>query len=183
MPDLAEAAVKHLHLPIPLKKGVASEHISSIEIEDIHVSIAKDSPRPSITGFITTFLHIPRALKHLKFVTTGIQAEFYLLLPGTSTRIARLVTGGWQESSSGQQEGKWKIEARVKDAPVEICNEEGFDKWIRMMMEHEGDMKVSVEGCCTAAIKALGASLQLQKLPVTACLNLPGKSSYFHNVN
>jgi hypothetical protein len=175
MPDFVEVAVKHLHLPIPIKKDLAKEQISSIHLQDLHVSLPKTSSRPLLTGLITTFIHIPKLLKRLKFMTMGIKAEFYLLLPGTPKRIARLVTEGWHESSSGREGGLWKIEARVTDAPVEICDEEGFEEWIQMMMNHEGkEMKVSVEGWCTAGIEVLETSLQVQKLPVTASLDIPG---------
>ena len=175
MPDLVEAAVKHLHLSIPIKKDLATEQISSIHLQDLHASLPKTSSRPLLTGLIITFVHIPKLLKRLKFMTTGIKAEFYLLLPGCSKRVARLVTKGWHESSTGRENGHWKIEARIKDAPVEICDDEGFDEWIQMMLNHEGkEMKVTVEGWCTAGVDVLGTSLQVQKLPVTASLNVPG---------
>lgn len=175
MPDLVEAAVKYLHLSIPIKKDLAKEQISSIHLQDLHVSLPKTSSRPLLMGLITTSIRIPKLLKRLKFMTTGIEAEFYLLLPGTSRRIARLVTEGWHESSSGRENGQWKIEARVKDAPVEICDEDGFDDWVQMMMNHEGkEMEVTVEGWSTAGIDVLATSLQVQKLPVTASLNIPG---------
>jgi hypothetical protein len=173
MPDLVEVTVKRLHFSIPIKKDLAKEQVSSIHLQDLHVSLPKTSPRPLLTGLITTFIHIPKLLKWLKFMTTGIKAEFYLLLPGTSKRIAKLVAEGWHESSSGREDGLWKVEARVKDAPVEICDEEGFDKWIQMMNHEGSEMKITVEGWCTAGVDVLGTSLQVQKLPVTASLNIP----------
>src|ERR1700733_6421143 len=98
MPDIVRTVFKHLHFPIPLKKDLPSDLISSIELEDIEIRLNRECPRPLITGLITTVVQIPRAFRKIKFLTTDIKAEFYLLHPQTSRRIAKLETDGWHES-------------------------------------------------------------------------------------
>jgi hypothetical protein len=179
MPDIVRTVFKHLHFPIPLKKDLPSDLISSIELEDIEIRLNRECPRPLISGLITTVVQIPRAFRKIKFFTTDIKAEFYLLHPQTSRRIAKLETDGWHESTSDKRGKLWKIEARVTDAPVEILEGDGFDDWIGMMLQHEGEeMRVSVEGWCSAGIKALKTSAKVQKIPIHASLNIPGLSSF-----
>jgi LEA14-like dessication related protein len=177
MPDFVHAVFKSLRLPIPVKKDLPSDLVSSIELEDITVRLPKECPQPLITGLITTFVRIPKGLRKVKFMTTGIKAEFYLLHPEHRGRIARLQTDGWHESSLDKRERLWKIEANVTDAPVEIVDGKGFDEWIGKMIEHEGeDMKVSVEGWCSAGIKIFGTKAKVKKIPVKATLKIPGLS-------
>lgn len=124
--------------------------------------------------------HSPRISKN-KVSYNGYynKAEFYLLHPKTSRRIAKLETDGWHESTSDKRGKLWKIEARVTDAPVEILEGDGFDDWIGMMLQHEGEeMRVSVEGWCSAGIEALKTSAKVQKIPVHASLNIPGLSLF-----
>ena len=62
---------------------------------------------------------------------------------------------------------------------MEILEGDGFDDWIGMMLQHEGEeMRVSVEGWCSAGIEALKTSAKVQKIPVHASLNIPGLSSF-----
>ena len=176
MPQFVETVVKHLHIPIPVKRDLPSELISLIELKDITIRLSKDYPRPLITGAIRTELRIPRGMRKLKFVTDGIKAEFYLLHPKDhSRRIALLKTERWDECCNGQTKKIWEIEAMVRDAPVEIIDCEGFDEWIKMMLALKGEeMEAFVEGSCAAGIKTLGTKLKIKKIPVKAKLNIPG---------
>src|SRR5579859_1922201 len=178
MPDFAQTVFKCLYFKIPLKKDYPSQHISSIELQDVEIRLNQECPNPLITGLITTKIQIPKGVRKLKFMTTGISAEFYLLHPKTKHRIARLETDGWYESTSDQSDksGKiWTIETRVRDAPVEILEGDGFDDWIGMMMRHEGEeMSVSVEGWCSAGVKTLKTKVKVKRLPVKASLNIAG---------
>ena len=173
---------KHLRIPIPIQKDLPSDLISSIECEDIKIRLARDCPHPLITGSIITVIKIPRALKRVKFMTTGIKAEFYLLHPKTSKKIARLQTDGWHESTSDKQDRLWKVEATVTDAPVEIIDKDGFDDWIGLMLRIEGEeMEVWVEGWCSAGVKTFGTKIKVKKIPVKASLSIPGKVFIFHS--
>jgi hypothetical protein len=172
---------KHLRIPILIQKDLPSDLISSIECEDIKIRLSRDCPHPLITGSIITVIKIPKALKRIKFMMTGIKAEFYLLHPETSKKIARLRTDGWHESTSDKQDRLWKVEATVTDAPVEIIDNDGFDDWIRMMLQIEGEeMEVWVEGWCSAGVKTLGTKVKVKKIPVKASLNIPGNILMFH---
>jgi hypothetical protein len=173
---------KHLRIPIPVQKDAPSDLISSIECEDIKIRLARDCPHPLITGSIITVIKIPRALKRVKFMTTAIKAEFYLLHPKTSKKIARLETDGWHESTSDKRDRLWKVEATVTDAPVEIVDDDGFDEWIGMMLRIEGEeMEVWVEGWCSAGVKTLGTKIKVKKIPVKASLYIPGKVLTFYS--
>jgi len=177
MPDFVQTIVKHLRLPIPVRKDLPSDLISLIELEDITITLPRDCPHPLVTGLIRTEVRIPTGLHKISFITTGIKAKFYLLHPKTKERIAQLETDGWHESSSDQDERVWKIEARVKEAPVEIVEGQGFYEWIGMMLALEEEfMRICVEGWCTVGIKLAGTKVKLRKLPVKASLNLPGIS-------
>jgi hypothetical protein len=108
-------------------------------------------------------------------MTTGIKAEFYLLHPKTFKKIAQLVTDGWHESTSDKRDRLWKVEATVIDAPVEIIDNDGFDEWIGMMLQIEGEeMEVLIEGWCSAGVKTLGTKIKVKKIPVKASLMIPG---------
>ena len=175
MPDFVQTIVKHLRLPIPVKKGLPSDLISLIELEDITITLPRDCPHPLVTGLIRTEVRIPTGLHKISFMTTGIKAKFCLLHPKTNRPIAQLETDGWHESSSDKNERVWKIEARVKEAPVEIMEGQGFDEWIGMMLALEEEyMRISVEGWCTAGVKLAGTKIKVRKLPIKASLNLPG---------
>ena len=182
MPDIVRTVFKHLHFPIPLKKDLPSDLISSIELEDIEIRLNRECPRPLITGLITTVIHIPRAFRKIKFLTTDIIIKRKCLPPAsqnipTNRKVQR--QNGWHESTSDKRGKLWKIEARVTDAPVEILEGDGFDDWIGMMLQHEGEeMRVSVEGWCSAGIEALKTSAKVQKIPVHASLNIPGLSLF-----
>lgn len=175
MPDFINVVFKILHLPIPVKKDLPSNLISTISLKDIKIRLPKDLPHPLITGFISTEIHIPKLLRKVEFITTEIKAEFYLLHPKSGKRIAKLETDGWHESSFDKSKYLWRIEVVVEEAPVEIVDERGFDEWIGIMIEHEGEtMNVSVEGWCSAGIKVLGTKARIQKLPIKASLDIPG---------
>ena len=177
MPDFINTVFKSLRLPIPIKKDLPSDLVSSIELEDITLRLPKECPQPWITGLITTVIRIPKGLRRVKFMTSGIKAEFYLLHPEHHGRIARLQTEGWHESKFDKRERLWKIQAKVTDAPVDIIDGKGFDEWIGKMVDHEGeDMRVSVEGWCSAGIKAFGIKAKVKRIPVKATLKIPGLS-------
>ena len=179
MPDFINAVFKCLRFPIPVKKDYPSDLVSSIELEDITIRLPKECSHPLITGLITTVIRIPWGLRKVKFITTGIKAEFYLLHPDHGGRIARLQTDGWEGSSFDKSERLWKIEAKVTDAPVEIVDDRGFDVWIGKMIEHEGeDMKVRVEGWCSAGINVFGTKAKVKKIPVKATLKIPGLAPF-----
>jgi hypothetical protein len=176
MPQFIKTVVKHLHIPIPIKSDLPSELISVIELKDITIYLPEHGPRPLLSGSIRTETKIPTGLGKLRFMTEGIQAEFYLLHPKDHARKISLVqTEGWHECSSTQGDEIWNIEAKVRDAPVEIIDGEGFDEWIKMMLEIEGEsMGAWVEGWCSAGVKALGTKAKIKKIPVKANIDIPG---------
>ena len=179
MPEIINTVFKCLRFPIPVKKDYPSDLVSTIELKDITIHLPKESSHPLITGLITTNIRIPRALRKVKFITTGIKAEFFLLHPDNGGRIARLQTDGWHESNFDRKEGVWRIEAKVTNAPVEIVDGKGFDVWIGKMIEHEGeDMTVSVEGWCSAGINIFGTKAKVKKIPVKATLKIPGLAPF-----
>ena len=171
--------VKHLHIPVPVKRDLPSDLISSIDLKDITIRFPKDCPRPLITGSIRTEIRIPRGLRKLKFMTGGIKAEFYLLHPKDHSRkISLLQTERWYGCSSEQNDKRWNVEATVKDAPVEIVDGDGFDDWIKAMLEVEGEsMESWVEGWCSAGVKACWTKVKVKKIPVKAKLDIPGISA------
>jgi hypothetical protein len=180
MPDFVNAVFKHLKIPIPIKKNLPSELISLIEIHDIQIRLSKACPNPLITGVIRVCVKIPRGLRKFKLLTTEVEAEFYLLHPDTGGRIARLNTDGWQESSSANSKDEWRIQAKVTDAPVEIVDQKGFYDWIGMMLLlEEESMNVCVEGWCSAGMKMFGSKAKVERLPVKATLDVPGRPSLF----
>ena len=176
MPEIIETVIKHLHIPIPVKRRYTSDLISLIDLSDITIRFPNDSPRPLITGSIMTEIRIPIGMSKLKFMTEGVQAKFYLLHPRDQSRkISLLQTEGWHECASDQNSETWKITAKVREAPVEIIDGEGFDDWIKMMLAVQGEtMESWVEGSCSAGVKALGTKVKIKKIPIKAKLNIPG---------